>query len=101
MRNLIGHAGVELIWNDEDKTRNLSIKGEEFVLEEGGESVTKDGETSTWYLFKHVNEEFGFELVVDFVEVENRIFSYELKSQFLKKDFKAVNILDDELDLSL
>jgi hypothetical protein len=35
---------------------------------------------------------------VDFVEIESRIFSYELKTEFLKKDYKFVDIFEDELD---
>ena len=98
MSKLIGHVDIELVRIDEAKTKILTIQGEEFLLEDGGEPLIKDGETSTWYLFKYSGPDFA--LAVDFVEIENRIFSYELKSQFLKKDFKSVDILEDELDLS-
>jgi hypothetical protein len=98
MSKLTGHVEVELVSNDGKKQEKVTIKGDEFALEEGGEPVAKDGETSTWYLFKYFGPDF--DLAVDFVEIKSRIFSYELKSEFLKKDFKAVNILEDELDLS-
>ena len=98
MSKLVGHVVIELVRNDAKTTKNLTIQGDDFAMEEGGESVVKDGETSTWYLFRHIGTDFA--LVVDFVEIENRIFSYELKSEFLKKDFKSVLILEDELDFS-
>lgn len=96
MSKLTGHVDIELIRHHDSVTKYVKIKAENFVLEQGGEPVVKDGETSTWYLFKYVADDFA--LVVDFVEIDNRIFSYELKSEFLKKDFKAVDILEDELD---
>jgi hypothetical protein len=98
MSKLIGHVDIELVKSDETNTKKLTIQGSEFSLESGGEPLVKDGETSTWYLFKYIGPDFA--LVVDFVEFEKRIFSYELKSEFLKKDFKSVDILEDELDLS-
>ena len=98
MSQLTGHVDIELVRNDGKAPKKLTIQGDEFGLEEGGELVTKDGETSTWYLFKYIGPDFA--LVVDFVEIENRTFSYELKSEFLKKDFKSIDILEDELDFS-
>ena len=98
MSQLTGHVDIELVRNDGKAPKKLTIQGDEFGLEEGGEPVTKDGETSTWYLFKYIGPDFA--LAVDFVEIENRIFSYELKSEFLKKDFKSIDILEDELDFS-
>ena len=52
MSKLIGHVDIELVRIDEAKTKILTIQGEEFLLEDGGEPLIKDGETSTWYLFK-------------------------------------------------
>lgn len=98
MSKLTGRVDIELVRNDGKASKKLTIRGDEFGLEEGGEPVAKDGETSTWYLFKYIGADFA--LAVDFVEIENRIFSYELKSEFLKKDFKSVDILEDELDFS-
>ena len=96
MSKLTGHVNIELIKNDEVVTRIRKVAADDFALMDGGEPVLKDGETSTWYLFKYIGEDFA--LAVDFVEVGTRIFSYELKSEFLKKDFKSVEILEDELD---
>ena len=98
MSQLTGHVDIELVKNDGKAPKKHTIQGGEFGLEEGGEPVAKDGETSTWYLFKYIGSDFA--LAVDFVEIENRIFSYELKSEFMKKDFKSVDILEDELDFS-
>jgi hypothetical protein len=98
MSKLTGHVELELVRNDGKAPIKLTIQGDAFGLEEGGEPVVEDGETSTSYLFRYIGP--GFALTVDFVEVENRIFSYELKSEFLKKDFKSVDILEDELDFT-
>jgi hypothetical protein len=98
MSKLTGHVNIELIKNDDPVTKLRTIAAEEFELVEGGEPVVKDGETSTWYLFKYIGDDYA--LAVDFVEVDSRIFSYELKSEFLKKDFRSVEILEDELDFS-
>ncbi len=96
MSKLTGHVDIELIRHHDSVTKYVKIKAENFVLEQGGVPMVTGGETSTWYLFKYVADDFA--LVVDFVEIDNRIFSYELKSEFLKADFKAVDILEDELD---
>ncbi len=96
MSKLTGHVDIELIRHHDSVTKYLKIKAENFVLEQGGVPMVTGGETSTWYSFKYVADDFA--LVVDFVEIDNRIFSYELKSEFLKADFKAVDILEDELD---
>ena len=98
MSKLVGHVVIELVKNDAKNPKHLTIQSDDFAMEQGGVPVVKDGETSTWYLFRHIGADFA--LVVDFVEIENRIFSYELKSEFLKKDFKSVLILEDELDFS-
>jgi hypothetical protein len=98
MNKLVGHVDIELVRSDETNPKKLTVQSSEFLLAGGGEPLLKDGETSTWYLFKYIGPEFT--LAVDFVEIENRIFSYELKSEFLKKDFKSVDILEDELDFS-
>lgn len=98
MSKLTGHVNIELIKNDDAVTKLRTIAADDFVLTDGGTPVVKDGETSTWYLFKYIGDDYA--LAVDFVEVGGRIFSYELKSEFLKKDFKSVEILDDELDFT-
>ena len=98
MGKLIGHVDIELVNHDEKKYKKVTIQGADFVLEEGGDPIVKDGEKSTWCLFKYLGA--GFDLRVDFVEIENRIFSYELKSEFIRDQFKSVTILEDELDFS-
>ena len=82
MSKLVGHVVIELVKNDAKNPKHLTIQADDFAMEQGGVSVVKDGETSTWYLFRHIGADF----------------SYELKSEFLKKDFKSVLILEDELD---
>ncbi len=97
MNQLVGHVDVELISQDETNYQKVTVQGAEFVLESGGEPVLENGKKSTWYQFKY--EGAGFDLIVDFVEIEGRIFSYELKSQFVRDQFKSATILEDELDL--
>ena len=98
MSKLTGHVNIELTKHDDAVTKIRKIAAEDFELADGGVPVTEGSETATWYLFKYVGDDYA--LAVDFVEVGGRIFSYELKSEFLKKDFKSVEILDDELDFS-
>ncbi|MBR8211141.1 hypothetical protein KDW61_20990 [Burkholderia cenocepacia] len=100
MAKLQGYVVVEVAKETGRKTR-ISIPGENFGLEEGGDWHREDDAYVCGFIFIAFCD--GFDAVLSFGLVEDNIRGYELSFRIQDPSIKSVSVTEDgdDLDVSL
>jgi hypothetical protein len=97
MAAITGYLDVTINKKNGEK-EEVSISGEEFGLEEGGDWHREDDAYVCGFLFIAFCE--GFDAILSFNLVENELTHYELSFRINDEDIKSVRVDENELDVS-